>query len=126
MCNPGKRAKELTKHHCNKTVDDDDKTSNLLDSKEGKDKEARLCHSLSRSTTATTGAMAMSVEALVAKVVGVAISQQGTEERGMWVTHDNQLKLNDNKATYINDEHNDDTMYNDNVASNVAIEQTPT
>ena len=51
-------------------------------------------------TTATMGAMAITVEAMVPKMVGVAISQQGTEERGRWETHDNQLKLNDDNATY--------------------------
>ncbi len=67
----------------------------------------------------------MTVEATVPKVVGMAISQQGTEERGRWETHDNQLKLNNNDAAYNDDEHNDNTMYDNNVASGVASGQTP-
>jgi hypothetical protein len=70
-------------------------------------------------------AMPMTVEATVAKVVGVAISRQGIEERGRWETHDNQLKLNKDNAVYNDNEHNDDTMYYDNVASGVVIGQTP-
>jgi hypothetical protein len=46
------------------------------------------------------GAMTMTVAAMVARVVGVAISQQGTEERGRWEAHGNQLKLNNYNATY--------------------------
>ncbi len=67
----------------------------------------------------------MTVEATAAKVVGVAISQQGTEERGRWETHDNQLKLNNNYAAYNDDEHNSITKYNKNVASGIVIGQMP-
>jgi hypothetical protein len=74
---------------------------------------------------ATTGVMTMMVEATVAKVVDVAISQQGTEERGRWETHDNQCKLNDNDATYNNDGHNDNAMYDNNFASGITIGQMP-
>jgi hypothetical protein len=74
---------------------------------------------------ATMGAMTMTMEAMVAQVMGMAISKQGTDERGRWETHANQLKLNNNNSAYNNDEHNDNTMYNDNVASSVPIGQTP-
>ncbi len=63
-------------------------------------KEARTCHSLRTATAVTMGAMTMTVAAMVARVVGVAISQQGTEERGRWEAHGNQLKLNNYNATY--------------------------
>jgi hypothetical protein len=53
-----------------------------------------MCRSLRTAMTATTGAMTMMVEATVTKVVGVPISQQGTDERGRWETHSNQLKFN--------------------------------
>ncbi len=45
------------------------------------------------------GAMTMTVEVTVAKVVDMAVRQQGTDERGRWETHNNQLKLNDNECT---------------------------
>jgi hypothetical protein len=113
------------KQHHNKAVDNDNKMTNLLDSNKGKDKEAGMCHFLRMLTTATTGAMTMTVEATVAKVVGVAISQQDTEERGRWEAHNNQLKLNDNDAVYNNNERNDNAMFNKNVASGIAIGQMP-
>jgi hypothetical protein len=99
--------------------------SNLLYSDEGNDKEARMCCSLRTLTTGITGAMIMMVEAMVGKVVGVAISCQGTEKRGRWETHDNQLWLNNDNTTYKDDEHNDDAMYDNDVASGVAIGQMP-
>ncbi len=120
-----KHAKELTKHCCNEAAEDDDKMSNLLDSNMGKDEEARMGRSLRTSTTATMGAMAITVEAIVAKVLGVAMSQQGTEERGRWETHDNQLKLNNINRVYNDDEHNDNTVYDGDVAGSIVIEQTP-
>ncbi len=86
------------KHCCNKAADNDDKMSNLLDSDKGKGKEARTCCSLSTLTLVTTRAMTMTVEVTVAKVVDVAIIQQGTEERGRWETNNNQLKLNNDNA----------------------------
>ncbi len=67
----------------------------------------------------------MMVEAMVAKVVGVAISRQGTKERGIWETHNYQLKLSNNDAVYNDDKHNDNIMYNYNVASSITIWQTP-
>ncbi len=76
-------------------------------------------------TTATMGAMAITVEAMVPKMVGVAISQQGTEERGRWETHNNQLKFNNNDAAYNDVEHNYNTMYNNDVENGVAIGQMP-
>jgi hypothetical protein len=91
-------AKELTKHLHDEAADNDDKMPNSLDSNKGKDEEARAYLSLRISATATTGVMTMKVEATVAKAVGVVMNQQGTEERGRWETHDNQLKLNDNDA----------------------------
>jgi hypothetical protein len=68
------------KHCCNKAADDDDKTSNLLDSNKGKDKETRMCCCLRMSMLVLMGAMAMTVEVMVTKVMDVARSQQGTEE----------------------------------------------
>jgi hypothetical protein len=68
----------MVKHCCNKAADNDNKTSNLLYSDKGKDEEARTCCSLKTSMPVTTGAMTMTVEVTVAKVVDVAISQQGT------------------------------------------------
>ena len=67
----------------------------------------------------------MTVEVTVAAVVGMAISQRVTEERGRRATHDNQLN-NDNvaynkKAVHGNDEHDDDTTYDNNIASGFAI-----
>jgi hypothetical protein len=69
---------------------------------------------------ATTWVMTMTVEAIEAAVVGMAISLQGAEGRGRRVTHDNQL--NDvNKAAYDVDEHNCDGTYDNNVVSGIAI-----
>jgi hypothetical protein len=62
------------KHHCDEAADNDHKTSKLSDSDEDKGEEASVCRSLRTSTTATMGAMTMTVEATVAKVVGAAIS----------------------------------------------------
>jgi hypothetical protein len=62
-----------------------------------------MCGSLRTSTTVTMGAMIMTVEAIVARVVGMAVSQHGTEERGRWKTHNNQLKFNNNNAVYNSD-----------------------
>ena len=47
---------------------------------------------------ATTWVMTMTVEEMVAAVVGMAISLQGAEEREWRATHDNQL--NDYNAAY--------------------------
>ncbi len=105
------------KHCCNKAADNEDEMSNLSDSNECKDEEARTCCSLRTLTPVTTGAMTMTVEVAVANVVDVAISQQGTEERGRWETHNNQLKLNDHNAftrttSTINNEHDDNNSHN--------------
>ena len=113
------------KHCCNEAADSNNKTSNSSESNEGKVKEARTCHSSRKPTAAIMGEMTMMVEATVAKVVDVAISQQGTEERGRWETHDNQCKLNDNDAVYNNNEQNDNAMYHKDVASGIVIGQTP-
>jgi hypothetical protein len=80
---------EMMKHCCNEAADNDDKTSNSSDSNEGKDEGARMCCSLRTSTTATTRGAIMTMEAMVAKVVDVARSQQGTRERGRWEMHNN-------------------------------------
>jgi hypothetical protein len=75
-----KQAKELTKHCPDKAADNDNKVSNLSDSDKGKDEEARTCRYLRTPMMVRMGAMAMMVEVMVLKVVGMAISQQGTEE----------------------------------------------
>jgi hypothetical protein len=79
-------------------------------STEGKGKEARAHHSLRTSMTVTMGAMTVTVEAMVAKVGCVAISQHSSEERRRWEIHNYQLKLNNTNATYNNDYHNDNAM----------------
>ncbi len=65
----------------------------------------------------------MTVEEMITEVVGVAISQQCAEERGRWATQDNQLKLNNDDSGYNVDKHNDDAMYDNDVASGIAIGQ---
>ncbi len=112
------------KHCCNEAADSNNKTSNSSESNEGKVKEARTCHSSRKPTAAIMGEMTMMVEATIAKAVGMAISRQGTEERGRWETHNNQLKLNKDNATYNDDEHNDNAIYNNNVAGGITIGQT--
>jgi hypothetical protein len=78
---------------------------------------------------ATTGMMTMTVAAMVVAVVGMAISQRGTEERERRATHNNQLKDDnaayDNKAAYNKDVHNDNATYNNDVASRIVIRRTP-
>ncbi len=75
--------------------------------------------------TATTGAIPVTVEAIATKVVDVAISLQGTDKMGRWETHNNQLKLSDDDTAYNNNEHNDDTMYDDDFANGITVRQTP-
>jgi hypothetical protein len=72
----------------------------------------------------TTLVMTMTVEVMVAAVVGTAISLRGAEERGRRATHNNQLN-DDNKAAYDVHEHDDDAAYDNDVASGFAIEWTP-
>jgi hypothetical protein len=103
----------------------DDKTSNSSDSDKGKDNEARTCRSFRTSATVTTGTMAMTLEAMVANVVSMAIGQQGTEEIGRRKSLNNQHKLNINNAVYNNNEQNDNAMYHKDVASGIVIGQTP-
>jgi len=73
---------------------------------------------------ATTWVMTMTVEAIEAAVVGMAISLQGAEERGRRATHNNQLN-DDNVAAYAVDAQDGDAAYDDDVASNIAIGWTP-
>ncbi len=69
--------------------------------------------------------MTMTVETMAAKVVDVAISQQGTDKRGRWETHSNQRKASNDDTVYNNNEHNDNTMYDNNIANGITIGQTP-
>ena len=84
-----KHSEDMTERRHDETADNDDEMS---DSNKGEGKYARTCCSLRTSTIATTGVMTMMVEATVAAVVGMAISQQGTDERGRRATHDNQRR----------------------------------
>ena len=77
----------------------------------------------------TTWVMTMYVEAMVAAVVGMAISLRGAEERRGRATQDNQLNDDntayEDEAAYDVDEHDGDAAYDDDVASGVAIGWTP-
>jgi hypothetical protein len=78
---------------------------------------------------ATTWVMTMTVEAMVAAVVGMAISLRGAEERGRRATHDNQLNdynaAYDDEAAHDVDENDGDAAYDEDVASGVVIGWTP-
>ncbi len=78
---------------------------------------------------ATMWVMTMYVEAMVAAVVGMAISIRSAEERRGRATQDNQLNDDnaayDDEAAYEVDEHDGDAAYDDDVVSGVAIGWTP-
>jgi hypothetical protein len=60
---------------------------------------------------------------------GMAISQQGAEERGRRATHDIQLNEDntayDDEAPHDVNKHDGDATYDDDVASGISIGQTP-